>query len=228
MCKSNRNKYAKKENVYVIIIIIIIKACWQHRFSWLSLSLSLSLFLSLSLSKDIYIYIYIRPYWPSFLASPLGSVRIELINVFTDRPMPMCSSVVVHRKTLLMCSPLDFQECQACLVYSAWMVCKIEVSGRTTVVLWGAASMICSKQHIASLYIFHLTFSPIALLKYRECNYTIILTQLQLERIPDSFYPVSTRLLTAIDNSSPCFTYAYVIITFSRWDIATEVYELIN
>ena len=28
-------------------------------------------------------------------------------------------------------------------------------------------------------------------------------------------------------NSISCFTYAYVNIVFSRWDIATEVHELV-
>ena len=27
---------------------------------------------------------------------------------------------------------------------------------------------------------------------------------------------------------NPCFTYAYVDIALSRWDIATEVYELMH
>ena len=67
-----------------------------------------------------------------------------------------------------------------------------------------AASRICSKQHSASLGNSYQAFSSSTLLKSRWCNHTIVLSQLQLGRIPDLFYQrldfhIVDNLLIAVD-----------------------------
>ena len=63
-----------------------------------------------------------------------------------------------------------------------------EVRAHTPAVLLGAASRICSEQVTAYLCNSHLAFSVSILLKSKWCNHTVILTQLQLEKISISFY----------------------------------------
>ena len=41
-----------------------------------------------------------------------------------------------------------------------WWFVRWEASGRTTAVLWGVVSWICSKQHTAALCSFQLAFPP--------------------------------------------------------------------
>ena len=50
------------------------------------------------------------------------------------------------------------------------------------------ASWICSKQHTVFLYSFYLAFSLGILLKSKLCNHTVVLTSLQLGKIPVLFY----------------------------------------
>ena len=88
----------------------------------------------------------------------------------------------------------------------------------------------------------HLAFPPVIFLKFKWsysarvltwlqlgsifkskwCNYTIILTWLQLGSILLLFYQRDQISILSIT----CFRHAYVDIAFSRWDTATEVFEL--
>ena len=59
-------------------------------------------------------------------------------------------------------------------------------SAHTTTVLY-IASRRCSKQHAAFLCSFHQSFPPCILLKFKWCNHTVVLTWLELGRIPILF-----------------------------------------
>ena len=63
-----------------------------------------------------------------------------------------------------------------------------EASGRTAVVLWRAASRICSKQHVAFYCCYHLAFSPIVSLESSRSIYTVVRTRSQLGINPILFY----------------------------------------
>ena len=69
------------------------------------------------------------------------------------------------------------------LVLFGWFV-RWEVNGHTIAVLLGTASGICLKQHVASLCSSHLALSSNILLKSKWCNHAVVLTWLQLGRIP--------------------------------------------
>ena len=86
-----------------------------------------------------------------------------------------------------MNSSLLHQQCSACPIHLEWFV-RWEVNGCIAAVLWGVASWICSKQHIAFLCSPYLAFSPYVLLMSRWCIHTVVLTQPQLGRNPVLFF----------------------------------------
>ena len=69
------------------------------------------------------------------------------------------------------------------LILLGWFA-RREVSGCTAAVLWSASSRICLKQLTASLCSSHLVFSPSLSSKSRWCDHTVVVTRLQLGRIP--------------------------------------------
>ena len=78
---------------------------------------------------------------------------------------------------------------------------------------------LCSEQHVASLYSFHLVFcSPSASLKCKSYRHTVILTHYGIFLI--LFYLRDFHTIWPV-NTSPCLLYAYIGLTFYRWDIAT-------
>ena len=117
----------------------------------------------------LWLFLAIHPYQPLLLVSSLDDTQCLAL---------VCSRMRVHRKISLMSSSLLLQQGLACL---EWFV-RWEVSDRTTTVLYGTASRICSKQHAASLCSSYLVFSPSILLKSKWCNHTVVLTQLQFGR----------------------------------------------
>ena len=72
-------------------------------------------------------------------------------------------------------------------VLFGWIM-RWEVSSCKAVILLRAILRICSKQHAAFLCSFYLAFSPGVLFVSKWCNYAVVLTQLQFERIPILFY----------------------------------------
>ena len=65
--------------------------------------------------------------------------------------------------------------------------------------------------------------------KSKWSNHTVVLTWQQLGRIPVLFYQRDQVFIRTLAPSSRlCIVYAYVDIAFSRWDIATEVYEMVS
>ena len=64
----------------------------------------------------------------------------------------------------------------------------VGVSDHMAVILSGAASKICSKQHVASLCCLYLVSFLDILLKSKWCNHIVVLIMLLLGRITVSFY----------------------------------------
>ena len=165
-------------------LIIIIKACRQHN-SLDSLSLT------------------IRPYWSLFIVSYLDSTQwlhkadeCEFLQVGQHWCVHVQDSI--GECLFWFCPYFISMSCS-----SYWDgFARWEVSGRTTAVLQGAASRICSKQHAATLCSSHLAFSPSVSLESEWCNHTVVLTRLQLGRIPilfhqrSNFHMVNNPLIT--------------------------------
>ena len=112
------------------------------------------------------------------------------------------------------------QQCLACFVCLTWMVC--EMGGKR---LYNSCFVGCCFQELSKrahhiLCSSHLAFSPIASFKSKWCNHTIVLTWQQLGKICVLFYQRSD--FHKVINNSPCITYMYVDIAFSRWDITTK------
>ena len=86
-------------------------------------------------------------------------VRTELMNViFSGWPTLVCPCVRVHRRTSLMSSPWYIQQSPAWLSHFLKWFMRWEVSDRTTTVLLGTVSRICSKQHVELLRSFLQNF----------------------------------------------------------------------
>ena len=85
------------------------------------------------------------------------------------------------------------------------------------------------KNHKEFLCISDRHFSPIVSLHSRWYPHTVVLTRPQLGRNSVSFYPRNHICIWSITaNSNLCLPNVYVDITFSRWDIAAVIYELVN
>ena len=142
---------------YIYIYIYIIKG--QPGFPWLSLSLSLSL--------------CICPYYPSLQAGlpnyilflHSADVNIFLLVANTGASM-CCKSIEEHYLWVRPCFANNAP--YVLFVLFAWFL-RWEVSGCTTVVLWGVASRIDSKQ----------AFSPYGLLVSIWCIHTVVIILLQ-------------------------------------------------
>ena len=119
-------------NLVQIIIIIMVKRCWQH--GSLRFSLSLSLIIGL--------------YQVLFLAGPLDGIQCLQT---TGRWTLMFLWVGVHRRIKLVNLSLHLQKCPE--RFARW-----EANGQTNAILQGAAPRIHSKMHTAFLCCFHVTF----------------------------------------------------------------------
>ena len=80
---------------------------------------------------------------------------------------------------------------------SSWDFFRWEVNGHTVAVLWGVASSISSKQHVALLCSSNQAFSPSVLLESIWCIHIVILTQPLLGKNPVLFYFQSINNLPA-------------------------------
>ena len=127
------------------------------------------------LSKTIYTQLYL--YYHQGIQIALDGIQCpqKADEVFAGCSTLACPWVEVHRRSLTN-SPLLHQQCPTCIVCLIWMIYEIGVSGHTDAILKGADSRICSEQHVAFLFNFHLAFSPGTSLKFKWCNHTIVLT----------------------------------------------------
>ena len=100
----------------------------------------------------------IRPYRLSLLTYYLNYIRCSLrAGVFAVRPALVCQWVGVHKMTLFMSSSFSRNTQHVSLVILGWFV-RWEVSSCTATFVVGAASNICSKQHIEFGCSSHLVF----------------------------------------------------------------------
>ena len=75
---------------------------------------------------------------------------------------------------------------------------KWKASSHTAAVLWAVTSRISSKQHTASLCSSHPAITLIPSLRSSWCFHTIVLTWLQLERIPILFIRVLISIWSVV------------------------------
>ena len=143
--------------------------------------------------------------------APGRSPRLQLVSVQNwYKSLLTCQSAGVHNRTLLMSLTLLLQKCRYVLfVLLEWFV-RCEAGGHAVAALLGIASTICSRLHRASLCSSSQPFSLCILLASMWCIYIVVRTKLW-------WNPV---LFIRIDQ-------AYSDFTFSRWDIAAKVCELV-
>ena len=122
----------------------------------------------------------------SFPASPNHVTKKNLWHervpqtLWQGRPLHLvcqqvCPCMGVQWRTSLMSSSLLLQQSQHVMfILFEWFV-RWEASGRTAAILLGASSRICSKQHPASLWSFHISFSQSISLKSKWYYHTIVL-----------------------------------------------------
>ena len=113
---------------------------------------------------------------------------------FMFHPVPVwnwCNSVLARQPTLaylcveerhLWVHPSFFSSVPHILFILLEWFLRWEVSSQTPAVLYGVASRICSKQHVASLFSFHQAFSLCVSLTPTWCIHTVVLTQHSLEK----------------------------------------------
>ena len=159
-------------NIWKLVLItfcselIIIEMYWWHRFSW--------------------IFLTICSYQPSLLLGPLDCIQCPHMYVFACQPTLVCSCVGVRKRTSLMSLSLLLQQRLEYFVSLTWMVCEMEGKWLYTCCFVGYCFQDFLKQHSTFLSSFHLVFSPNILLETRWCNHTVVLVNLQLEKIPIS------------------------------------------
>ena len=110
---------------------------------------------------------------------------------------------------------------------------RLVAGGHTIAVLWSTVSRICLKQLVALLCGFYLAFfskSFINVLVVQPYSFTDSATATATAWKKSRFI-IIWEIIFPHDwqpiNSSLCLPYTYVDITFSRWDIAAEVCELV-
>ena len=124
---------------------------------------------------------------PLTLPHPLSLSSITLVrsfSIFTElMNIGLCRSANtgVWESTgehhLWVCPCFSSSAQHVLFILSRWFV-RWEARGCIAAVLKGAAAKIYSKWQAESLCSYRLAFSPSALVKYRWCSHTIVLTQL--------------------------------------------------
>ena len=108
----------------------------------------------------------------------------ELMNLsFCGQPTLVCPCVRVHRRMSQLHPYFSNSSLHVLCFLLEWFM-RWDVSGHISAVLLGADSRIYSKHPVASLCCSHLAFSSRVLLESLWCNYSVVLSQLQLRRIP--------------------------------------------
>ena len=110
----------------------------------------------------------------------VSSIHTELMNVFAGWPTLVCPYVGVHWRTLLMSSFLLHQQCPAYLADLNWMAIQLLFC---RLLLLGFIQNSMQPSCVVPIWLFSKCF-----VKVQFCNYTVVLTQLQLGRILVLFY----------------------------------------
>ena len=103
-------------------------------------------------------------------------------------------------------------------VLLGWFV-RSEVGGCTVAFLWGVASSICSKQHNNILFQFPSRFFFYAFFKVQVVHLYIFTDAATAWK--------TSRFILTRENRFHVFP-MFVVIPFSRWDIAAEVCDLVS
>ena len=133
------------------VIIFLIKALWLHGLPWL--------------------FFVISPYRQVFYK--VSSVWTEVINNFAGWSTYICSYLRVHRKWSLISSSLLHQQCSACLT---GVVCEWTYNCYFVRVLLPG---FVQNNPAAPLGSSHLFLTPCISLKFKWCNYIVVMTQLK-------------------------------------------------
>ena len=132
----------------------------------------------------------------------------------------MCPCVEVHKRTSLI-SPSLFLLCSEFLVSHTWIYWRLEVSGRTNAVSWGAAFGIFSKRHAAFLGSSHLALSPGVLWESGMWINTVVPTRPQLWRNLVFFVPRDQIFIR-----STVFWYHFQLMRYCRRGIMNKSTDL--
>ena len=127
-------------------------------------------------------------FWQVLYAT--SSVCTELVCThFADLRTLVCPWVGVHRKTSLIAYPCFLSGAQMLyLSFFGWFV-QWEVSGPIAIVLQGFAFRICSEQHIAFLWNFHLAFFSENFIKVQMMQlFRNTYPAIEWKKIPTLFY----------------------------------------
>ena len=152
-------------------------------------------------------------------------------TVFAGRPALVYPREGVHWRKLLMSFSLFLQQCPAYLVHLTQMI--YETSGK-----WPYSSsfigcyfndLFQTVRSILEQFPSSSIHKRFRCIKPRWCHHLRVLTQLQLKRIPVLFHQrgqISPWSITC--QYSNALLMRLFTLTFSRWDIATEVNELVK
>ena len=120
----------------------------------------------------------------SFLTSLLGGIKC-LYRSDLYKFLLVSQYLCVHVRMSLISLSLLFQQFPA---YIIWMVCMMWCKWPHSCCFVGCCFQDLFKTAHCILFWFHVAFSVGISLKSKWCNHTVVLTQLQLGRIPVLFY----------------------------------------
>ena len=128
-----------------------------------------------------------------------------------------------------MCSSLKLYQCQAYLIRLTWIVYDWEGRGHVTKDILGVADSNCSKHLIELLRSIPFSFFSVYFIKVQVVSPNKSTDADTARRNPVLFHQriwfLYGRQLFICKAS---IRYGHVDITFSRWDIVLEVYELVD
>ena len=157
----------------------------------------------------------IRSYRPSLQAGTLNCIQCPLTLV--------CLCVRVHWRTLIMSSSLLLLQCLPFLVHLTWIVCQLGAKWPYDSCFVGCCFQDWFKTAQSILVSFPSNFFSMRFVRVHVVQtYNSTDTASTWKK---SYFIRRIRWKPA--NNCQCFLDVYVDIVFSRWDIATEVYELV-
>ena len=189
-------------NLYCILIIVII------------VILTAPSFLTLS----------IRPYRHLLQVGPLDCIQCSH-RADVWKSLPVSQYRCVHAlESRLMSSSILYQ--RVLFVLLGWFV-RWKTGGYTVAVLRGVASRIYSKQDAASLCSSHRAFPLCISLVFRCGIHTVVPTLPHLGRNPVLFYQRGQTSIWSTSCQWQSTPFLCVCWHFCRWDVVTDLCELI-
>ena len=126
------------------------------------------------------------PYCSLLLAGSLNSIQyLQWADEYSSLLVSQHSCVELYSSVC----PYFFNSVSGCLVcLTTWVVCEIGGSWQYSFCFLRCCFQDLFKTTCSILYSSYLAFTPSVLLKSSYCSHMIILTHLQLGRIPGLFY----------------------------------------